>query len=87
MKIYIEYETHNPQGRESYIHSDDLENIQKTFIPGAKIFDMLAEIRDTTGAKLPGGIHNNILWAMAKAYDLGGIHGKRMERMKGSAGK
>ena len=81
MKIYIEYELENREALR-YAHNDDMEKVKKQAIPADIILDKFSEIAKDVRANFIGGICENVMLLMSRAYSLGVIHGKRMERIK-----
>lgn len=65
-----------------YLHEDDLKTLKKKHLPNDTILDLLQDLRDYITKNFVGGIGKNSLYAMCKAYSLGVIHGKRIERIR-----
>lgn len=81
MKMIIEYEIENREAAR-YTHKDDVEKVKKQAIPADIILDMFSEIAKDVRSNFIGGVCENVLLLMSRAYNLGVIHGKRIERMR-----
>lgn len=81
MKMIIEYEIENREAAR-YTHKDDVEKVKKQAIPADIILDMFSEIAKDVRSNFIGGVCEKVLLLMSRAYNLGVIHGKRIERMR-----
>ena len=81
MKLIIEYELENREASR-YTHNDDVEKVKKQTIPADIILDKFSEIAKDVRANFIGGVCENVMLLMSRAYNLGVIHGKRMERIR-----